>query len=255
MCNTLTEELRAHGFQTKIYIVENYDKKADYPNVSLGDDLESGEINGLAMVSTGRLSKFCDELIRRKTPFIDFGGNTHVKEHCYQDHLNFLTSSINYFKKKGMKNIAVMSLGDEDANFQKLKNEELGFDKTYSVTSPIVNQVSQNTDMVNIEEIGFICMNKIIKGKTHPGALVITDDVLAKGATQSLYGAKKNTGPKFPVLTLANSKVKLFYPTKIIKYEYDTDQFIKLAVGQLMKQIDGKEITSLKPFKGGIIKS
>lgn len=253
LCNTLSEKFKELGFQAKIYIVENYDTNSDYPNASLGDDIENNKLKALAIVSTGRLENFCNELLKQNMPFVDIGGNTQTVQHCTLNHTDFIKSSIKYLQKKGKRKIAVMgTVLNEDSEIymdQNLKKSAQWFyadksnhDGSYSI--------GKNTDMVNYEELGFKCMKEIIQSKIKIDALIICDDILAKGAAQALYGAKQVADLKFPVLTKANTKVELFYPTKFIKYEFDTEKFIKLVVKQLMLQMDGKPITALKPFNG-----
>ncbi len=251
ICNGLSEMLIEKFYHPKFYMIqENMKNGTTYPNPSLALDIKRQNLKGLILVSTNPLPALCKELMDKKLPIVDMGGNKDLKYHIDINNDHFISESISFISSKEIRSAAFMtgsremfkkfSDGCAENNIKCIWKETSGNDSTIVSFRSLIP-----------EEDGYNYFNTLWDAYSEkPQVLLISDDIMAKGAAQAISARGIKVPEDLIVISSTNSGIPLFYPIPIITYEFDTNKIISTACKLLFDQIAGKNPKSPAPIRG-----
>jgi len=251
ICNGLSAMLIEEFYQPNFYMMQEHMRDSTpYPNQSLALDIKRENLKGLILVSTDPLPALCKELMEKKIPIVDVGGNEDLKHHITMNEGHFISESISFLSSKKIKSAAFMTGSTimfrkftdacAENNIKCIWKETRGNDSSVvSFQSPIP------------EADGYNYFNTLWDAYLEkPQVLLISDDIMAKGAAQAISARGIKVPEDLIVISVTNSGIPLFYPIPVIRYEYDTKKIISTACKLLFDQITGKNPESPAPING-----
>jgi DNA-binding LacI/PurR family transcriptional regulator len=258
VCQGLKEWLGEAGFEPRIYVVEGYDSEpGEYLNHALGLDIKRGMLQGLALISTNPVPALLDDAEARGLPLIDIGGNLNHPGHVTMDHERMITESLGWLAQRGRRTVGIMCSLDYEREWFRELCSGLGMRclKGWILDSPPGDGSGVGDGMIEIEaeRRGFEFVRRMWEGEPHPDAILVSDDIMAKGASQALLAMGVRCPEETLLMAATNSGVPVFYPIPLARYEFNTAEVVERAGQALLKQIDGETVTSIPPVRGRIV--
>lgn len=249
---------KAAGFEPRLYVVEGYNNtESPYPNHALARDVDSGLLKGLSMVSTNKLPALVADAQGRNMPLTDVGANTELPGHVNFDSTDMLRCAVHWLYTHGRRRLAMLSTDTgHDRVFQEVCDQH-GIEKSNqrliscSTTESGVHLPGANIE-IDIEAKGFLLGRRLLQSGNPPDALIVPDDILAKGVAQAMLGSGLNIPDELMMLASGNSGVPVFYPVPIVRYEYDTERIIETVGRHMLAQINQEKPPSSLRIEGQI---
>ncbi len=92
------------------------------------------------------------------------------------------------------------------------------------------------------EDYGFEAVGRIWKGADRPDALIVPDDVIAKGVTQAALKLKLRVPREMRIVAMVNRGLPLFYPVPVEVIEVDVESVAERAGNLLLDLINGAQM-------------
>jgi DNA-binding LacI/PurR family transcriptional regulator len=92
------------------------------------------------------------------------------------------------------------------------------------------------------EEYGFDLMQRLWRATPRPDAVLVPDDVMAKGVAQAALALRVSVPDELRILAMTNSGARFFYPVPVTRFEVDVEAIAVRAARMLMDMISGREV-------------
>lgn len=205
------------------------------PSKELQEDLKNHRLSGLIMAhcnapKTIPSSKlFLDNPI----PLVDISGDEFVDHTVGFKASDQLDQAFATAKEHGCSSMGILSLYST-ANPERVK--ELSGQYGIAVRKRWIIRSTQSG--LSHEEAGFINLQGLWNQHPQPEAIFITDDVVAKGATQALLKCCPDPSKLPLVIVISNRNADLFYPVPVIRLEVDTRAMAEAAYNLIKELMD-----------------
>lgn len=95
---------------------------------------------------------------------------------------------------------------------------------------------------LDYEPYGYELFTRIWASRPRPDAVVIPDDVIAKGVSQAALGLQVQTLRDIEIIAMVNRGAPIFYPAPITAIEVDLEKIAATAGRMLIDLINGKRV-------------
>lgn len=92
------------------------------------------------------------------------------------------------------------------------------------------------------EEYGFDLVQRLWKAACRPDALVVPDDVIAKGVAQAAAVLGIAVPRELTIMAMTNRGAPFFYPVPVVRFEVDVEAIVMRAARMLMDMISGTPV-------------
>lgn len=96
------------------------------------------------------------------------------------------------------------------------------------------------------EEYGFDLMQRLWRLSPRPDAVLVPDDVIAKGAAQAALALRIEVPGELRIFAMTNSGTRFFYPVPVTRFEVDVEAIVARAGRMLVDMIGGAVIPPQK---------
>lgn len=229
------------GIDYKIY-VEKYsaDPMEWLPLPELESDLSNDELNGLLTVGCNApISLMQTELWKKHAiPHVSITAHKNLKYNIIGDEDNLLSQVFDYCANLQDKTLAIIAPGENPGMVKRI--QELAETKNITIRPKWIMD-----DFIiegNPELEGYDHMLQLWQQDNNPRALFVTDDIVAKGVTMAALRLNIEVPEKLLIISAANKNSGIFYPVPVVKFEFDTDEYITNAGDLLLAMIDNPHI-------------
>lgn len=257
VCGGLSTWLEKAGYQPRIYVVESYEQTDScYPNHALALDVKRELTCALALISTEPLPDLLADAANRGLPVADCGANVLHPAHVTMDTETGIGECVRWLAEHGRNRIALISGTQTAEPLFRRACAQGGLTPMHhpALTSPVppgnTSPIGDGMTEVNAEEHGFLQACELFARPVHPDAVIVTDDVMAKGVAQALLARGVRVPENLTLVAMGNSGVPMFYPVPLVSYEYDTGEIVNLLGCLLTDQLQGKSIVAPQPVRG-----
>lgn len=218
------------NYNTKLYVEPQSLVKKRFPE-GLRDDIRARRLCGLLSASCDAPLYIPDWLAAHhiQLPYVDCGGFDNVPHRVRMDMAATVDLGIELIARERRK-VAAISTTSAFSDLFMRSVAEHGLE-----TVPEWLVVSE-AGAVDFEAQGFRLMHKIWQSAEKPDAMIVSDDIVAKGVAQAILQLRIEVPSELLVVTLANHKSGVFYPIPIRQIEFDLDELARLA-GELMLEV------------------
>jgi DNA-binding LacI/PurR family transcriptional regulator len=115
----LRDWLKTQSMNAKVYVVEDYDRSAPYPNTELTRDAEHGALRGLFVLGTGKLPALFADAAERGLPTVDMGAHIHLPQHVGPDFDDILRTGMRHLRERGCRSVGLVSGSDISTRFHE----------------------------------------------------------------------------------------------------------------------------------------
>jgi DNA-binding LacI/PurR family transcriptional regulator len=92
------------------------------------------------------------------------------------------------------------------------------------------------------EEYGYDLMKRLWRMDPRPDAVLVPDDIIAKGVAQAALALRITIPGDLDILAMTNSGTRFFYPVPVTRFEVDVEAIVARAGRMLMDMIGGTVI-------------
>jgi DNA-binding LacI/PurR family transcriptional regulator len=258
VCQGLRNIFERGGYEPRLYVVEGYDSPDEcYPNTALERDVRRSLLTGLALIATEPLPGVLIDAGERGLPLVDLGGNVDHVAHLDLDLADFLATAVRWLVQHGRSRIALLHSHDDMPGQFRAHCRAFGIPHrpewvlcgSAKCGSPVGDAISE----IHVEAQGFVRTRQLWQAAADkPDALIVADDIMAKGAAQAMLALGLDIPRELLLLAAGNTAVPLFYPVPLARYEFDTQEIVRQAAHLLVEQIDGRTPPRPTPVRGRI---
>lgn len=226
---------RSKGFEVKFYVEHPHLVSQGIANRDLMSDLEKGALSGLVSAQTANPERtFLASAVWKKgcVPYVLIGALESVPHRVHGDQLALARLGLDYLRHKKRRRVAVIGYSKEpsDEKMELLRSEirKRGL-QTCDEWLPITP--------VYTEEHGYESARQVWKCSSKPDALLITDDIMGKGAIQAMLQLGLRVPGDVTIICQTIKGSGIFYPIPIARLEYDAVKIVKSAGQLLLEQM------------------
>ena len=107
------------------------------------------------------------------------------------------------------------------------------------------------------EEYGYDLVQRLWRRSPRPDALLVPDDVIAKGVAQAALALRLSVPDELCIFAMTNSGTRFFYPVPVVRFEVDVEAIVARAARMLIERMRGVDVPPqtvlvppLKPERG-----
>lgn len=230
----ITERLIAclseRGYAWRRYIENNALLREGVPNRELQEDLAQQRLTGLITLHCNAPKSLGTASIwqRRPLPHVDCGGHHFVAHRVTADAFQRERLVFDHLKGQACRTLAVIGFGGERIGDLVERAAQEGIEIRPEWCSMAVEASS-------VEENGYLQMLGLWQYRERPGAVLVTDDVMAKGVAQAILKLGLTVPDDIHLLACTNGGANLFYPLSMVRLDLDTTAFAESACDLLFE--------------------
>lgn len=222
------------GLDSQLY-AEDEMSDAGLP-IGLLHELEQDRLAGLLAIDAHFPARFMrtDTWKRIAVPVINIGAyrSPHM---VYVDREAFFRQATAFAASQGRRRIALV----ERAEHVKDHYEWFQTACARNGIEPCPYPPNMPSPELNYEEFGYELVNRFFRESQRPDAVLVPDDVIAKGVAQAALGLRLAVPDELTILAMTNSGARFFYPVPIVRFEVDVETIVVRASRMLMDMVRG----------------
>ncbi len=224
---------RDSGSELKYYVEHANLKVERVLDRDLVDDIVSGRLRGLITVgSDAPLALVRSDLwARHRLPWVDVSVHDVATHRVQCDVLPAMTLGVGYLQRTGRRRIAALGMGKDSIPATLAPFHRLLAARGMATRPEWTPQLRRTS-----ERGGFDGMRAIWACPEKPDALLVMDDILAKGAVQAIQTLGIRVPQDVALISLANKGSGLFYPISFPRLEFDPQTIMRKA-GKLLETL------------------
>lgn len=240
MVQAFEDDLRRRGSHVRLYTGRPDGKEHRLDKTEVLQDVKQGRFNGLLTVSWSPNQSKSDQkltaaLARARIPFAPIiNENMTAAVGVDSTSIGYLGAS-HFFKQNiesvGLINVRSEGAGTDTSSHQGYKNACLEYGRSF--TQKLVQFIP-----VNSEKHGYEAMHRWRSRNPHARAVVIGDDIAAKGALVAAIELGLDVPGEFQVAAMSIRGSDTFYVRPFIRLEVDPQTMAQKAVDNLFRMID-----------------
>lgn len=228
--------LSAHGVDSQLYAEDPIDASRMPPG--LLQELAGDKLAGLITIDASFPARhmLTDGWLQHAVPHVHVGA-IEAPHQYYVDRAAFLRQAVALAASRGRRRIALIEkrehLVEHRPLFQTLCRRA-------SVEAVVLPDDAMPPAELSFEAYGFELMKIIHTLGLKPDAMVIPDDVIAKGVSQAALALGVMSPETCLLIALTNRGSHLFYPVPITCLEVDVENIVTRAVDRLLAMMHGE---------------
>lgn len=92
------------------------------------------------------------------------------------------------------------------------------------------------------EEYGYDLLHRLWRARLRPDALLVPDDVIAKGVAQAALALRLSVPDELCIFAMTNSGARFFYPVPVVRFDVDVADIVARAASMLVEQMRGVHV-------------
>lgn len=222
------------GMDAQLY-VEDPLNETGLPT-GLHDELERKKIAGILAVDARFPTRYMltDDWQRMAIPVVNLGARA-APYTVYIDRNAFLERAVALAAREGRARLGLVERAEH------MGDDAGGFSRACSTHKVAV--VRPPGDMppgeLSYEEYGFELLQRLWREKTRPDAVIVPDDVIAKGVVQAALALRLAVPDELLIIAMTNRGAPFFYPVPIVCFEVDVESLVAKASRMLVEMISG----------------
>jgi DNA-binding LacI/PurR family transcriptional regulator len=255
VCRGLTDWLRDAGYRPQLFVVDS-DMLADavYPSPNLWREIRRGQTAGIALVATEPLPGLLADAAARGLPVVDVGANIDHPAHVSMDNTDMVIQSLQYLAVRGRRRVGfVTSDATMAAAFMhECAQLQLQTDAAWInelATAPTESPVGDERTAVRVESAGFALLHELWQQPERPDAMLIADDIAAKGVSQAALALGLRVPEDLMLVAQTSTALPMFYPVPVVRCEFDASELVQRAGGLLLTQLRGGDARPCAPIR------
>lgn len=225
------------GMDAQLY-TEDARTESSLP-AGLEEEFTRRKLAGLLTVTAGFSWRISDSVLWKSysVPLVNLGPGPVL--HSFDvDRDAFLEQAIRLAKQNGRRRVALLErhehLGEHAARFAKMCDEA-----GIKFCPPPPDMPSSE---LSYEEYGYELMQRVWSLSPRPDAIIVPDDVLAKGVSQGASALGIKVPRSLLIIAMTNRGSRLFYPAPIVPFEVDVESMVQSATRTLIDLINGIDV-------------
>lgn len=225
------------GQDYKLYIEKRSLLSEGIPSKSLQRDLLQRELEGLITTHCDAPKTLATSRVwmENRIPVVDMGGHHFIPHQVTGDSEPALRKAFALARERGCRNVAVFHFAQDNAEIISALCGEFGIETQR-------NWFFGSLSGHSIEESGYLNMLGLWSHNKRPDALLIQDDVVAKGVSQAILKLGISLPGDLCVMACANKGSGIFLPQPIVQLEVDPMLHIRAAAELLHELMENPDL-------------
>jgi len=203
----------------------------------LVEDSQRGRLHGLITAGSNlpqaMTPRMTQQLALRPQllPWVDISVFDTAAHRVTADRVELMTIGLDFIREQGRHRVAAIGLGNDIATDDLTPFHELVQQRGLTTRPEWISRRKKFA-----EQDGYEGMQAIWQAADKPDALLVMDDISARGAVQAMLGLGIRVPEDLLVISHANKGSGIFYPLAFPKIEYDPVEFMTRA-GEMMIEL------------------
>ncbi|MBI3985969.1 MAG: substrate-binding domain-containing protein [Lentisphaerae bacterium] len=205
----------------------------------LREELERGKLAGLLTVDAGfpRQYMATPQWRERAIPHVNIGALP-APYRVYVDHEAFIRRAAALAHDRKRRCAALLEKEEH------LAGHRPGFVRYCRAVRliPWSEPVEPPSPALSFEEYGYWLMRRVWACARKPDAVIVPDDVIAKGIAQAALALGIRAPRELLIVAMTNRDAPIFYPVPVVAMEVDVESIVMKAARLLLDRIKGKPV-------------
>lgn len=201
-------------------------------------EMERKKIAGMLAIEARLPSRHArtEEWNRQTVPVVNLGAAPFPYT-VYVDRNAFLDRAVALATARGRSRLALIERAEHLEPHRDLFRESCAKHGAMLLESP----QRMPSPELSYEEYGFELMQRVWEADVKPDAVIVPDDVIAKGVAQATLALRLSVPEEVLVIAMTNRGVQFFYPVPVIRFEVDVEALVARASRMLTDMMAGVE--------------
>lgn len=229
---------RDNGIDSQLYAEDPLSNSGLPPGMV--EELERGRLAGLLSIDTLFPSRGINtpEWMRKAIPLVNIGAIP-TAHHLYVDSGAFVDRAVNIAGSRGRRHPALLEkqehLSQHLARFNRAS-------AAMAMSPRLLPQDDMPAHNLDFERYGFELIHRYWSCRQRPDALIVPDDVIAKGVAQGVLALRLRVPEDVLIIAMTNRDAKFFYPVDVLSLEVDVRALAIDASKMLVALMQGKHV-------------
>lgn len=204
------------------------------------EELERDRLAGLLSIDTLFPTRgiFSAEWRRNAVPLVNIGAIP-TPHHLYVDSGAFVDRAVKIAAAHGRRRPALLEKQEHLPEHLSRFNRATA---ALGMTPCLVPQDDMPARNLDYERYGFELIHRYWSCKDRPDALIVPDDVIAKGVAQGALALRLRVPDDVLIIAMTNRDAKFFYPVDVLSIEVDVRALAVSASKMLVALMQGKRV-------------
>jgi DNA-binding LacI/PurR family transcriptional regulator len=156
----------------------------------------------------------------------------------YIDRNAFIDQALALARQTGRQKVALLERAEHYAQHVEYFRSRC---EAHGLT-PCPAPASWPSPLLAYEDYGYDLMKRVWNVEEKPGAIIVPDDVIAKGIAQAALALRIQVPQEVLIIAMTNRGARFFYPVPIVSFEVDVEALMAVAASMLIDLMNGVEL-------------
>lgn len=217
------------GFHVRLYseLSSTSGRRTDDSLTALQSDISKGLLSGLLTVASNAPRRESGQRIAASIPCVHINFFPDLPYRVYIDYGKMVVQALAVFRQAKRRRVALIHAPEIVLEMWRQEVRRLGLH---------TEEAWMDTGGGNPEEIGYRRLMEIWTSPVKPDAVLVVDDVAAKGVAYAAMALGISVPQNLYLMTLANRGIDCFYPCPMGRLELDPSEMAAAALNLLQRR-------------------